>query len=271
MEQFELEDPADRTKRHKLIDIVTIAICAVMGADTWVDRPVRQVKKGVAGTVSLPGGVPSHDTFGRVFARLDAQQFEACFMDWVQVVPEPVGGHLRRSHDRYAGKPALHLVTPAASAWRWQAKVEGHSNETTAIPELRALEVSGCVITIDANCRGGRRQGPQKNQAQLCGSFTQERAGGFADVEHDFHETVEKGHGRIERRRCWTISDHDYLDWLHNSREWTRLKSIALVEAERHIDGKTSVETRCYISSLPGCAAELLAATRGHCLGALGA
>ena len=73
-----------------------------------------------------------------------------------------------------------------------------------------------------------------------------------------------KGHGRIERRRCWTISDHDYLDWLHNSREWTRLKSIALVEAERHIDGKTSVETRCYISSLPGCAAELLAATRGH-------
>ena len=297
MEQFaKLEDPRiDRTKRHKLIDIVTIAICAVIcGADTWVDVALfgRSKREWLEQFLELPGGVPSHDTFGRVFARLDAQQFEACFMDWVQAVNQVFqsqlvaidGKTLRRSHDRYAGKPALHLVSAWASANRLalaQAKVEGHSNETTAIPELlRALEVSGCVITIDAmGCQkeiartiveegAGYVLALKKNQAQLYAdvmdTFTQERAGGFADVEHDFHETVEKGHGRIERRRCWTISDHDYLDWLHNSREWTRLKSIALVEAERHIDGKTSVETRCYISSLPGCAAELLAATRGH-------
>ena len=162
-----------------------------------------------------------------------------------------------------------------------QTKVEAKSNEITAIPHLlKMLEVSGCIVTIDAmGCqkeiaktiieRGADYVlSLKKNQPQLhrdvSDTFAYGLEDGFSGIAHDFHETVEKNHGRIEKRRCWTISEPDYLNYLNEGGQWKNLVSIGMVEAHRSVDGKTSVETRFYISSLPGDAKELLAATRGH-------
>ena len=120
-----LTDPrTGRAKRHKLIDVIVIAICAVIcGADSWVDVEMfgKSKKTWLSRLLELPNGIPSHDTFGRVFARLDPAQFEACFTEWVRAVNEVIEGQVvaidgktvRRSHDRLAGKSAIHMV----SAW----------------------------------------------------------------------------------------------------------------------------------------------------------
>ena len=162
----DLEDPRiDRTKRHLLIDIVVIAICAVTcGAETWVDvENFGKAKlKWFKRFLELPHGIPSHDTFGRVFNGLDAEQFQRCFLDWMQAVSDVFKGQvvaidgkkLRRSHDKRIGKDAIHMV----SAWALenqlvlaQVKVDKKSNEITAIPQLlKALAISGCIVTIDA-------------------------------------------------------------------------------------------------------------------------
>lgn len=155
-----LEDPrGDCGKRHQLIEIISIAVCAVIcGADGWVDVELfgNSKKEWLKTFLDLPHGIPSHDTFGKVFALLDAQQFQDRFMDWVQAVNEVTKGQLvaidgktiRRSHDRFIGKAAIHMVSAWASANHLllgQTKTDAHSNEITAIPELlRMLEVSGC-------------------------------------------------------------------------------------------------------------------------------
>jgi hypothetical protein len=136
----------------------------VCGADTWVDVELfGKSKKGwLDKFLELPNGIPSHDTFGRVFAMLDAQRFQSRFIDWVRAVSELTAGQvvaidgktLRRSHDRTAGEAAIHMVSAWASANELvlgQTKVDDKSNEITAIPELlRVLEISGCIVTIDA-------------------------------------------------------------------------------------------------------------------------
>jgi predicted transposase YbfD/YdcC len=167
-----LEDPrSDHTRRHQLIDIITIAICGVIcGADNWVDMELfgRSKEGWLKGFLELPNGIPSHDTFGRVFAHLDAQQFRDCFLEWVQEVSAVTRGQviaidgktLRRSHDKSLGKTAIHMVNAWAAENRLvlgQTKVAEKSNEITAIPELLALlDVSGCIVTIDARgCQKG--------------------------------------------------------------------------------------------------------------------
>jgi predicted transposase YbfD/YdcC len=160
-----IEDPRmDRTKRHQLEDIILIAILAVIcGAEGWVDIEAfgKAKEEWLKTFLALPNGIPSHDTFGRVFARIDAQQFEQCFLSWVQSLNEKISGvvaidgkTLRRSHDRGKGKKALHLVSAWASEARLvlgQVAVEEKSNEITAIPELLELLVlEGCIVTIDA-------------------------------------------------------------------------------------------------------------------------
>lgn len=147
----ELEDPRiDRTKRHSLTDIITIAICAVVcGADSWVDVELfgKSRKEWLSGFVELPNAIPSHDTFTRVFSMLDAASFQNCFIKWVRLVSEVTQGQivaidgktLRRSHDSRAGKSAIHMVDAWASANRLvlgQVKVDDKSNETAAIPKL---------------------------------------------------------------------------------------------------------------------------------------
>ena len=291
-----LEDPrGDCGKRHQLIEIISIAVCAVIcGADSWVDVELfgNSKKEWLKTFLGLRHGIPSHDTFGKVFALLDARQFQDRFMDWVQAVDEVTKGQLvaidgktiRRSHDRFIGKAAIHMVSAWASANHLllgQTKTDAHSNEITAIPELlKMLEVSGCIVTIDAmGCqteiaRTIVDQGAdyalalKKNQGQLYEDvkdlFEYERKEGFEDVDYDFHRTVNKGHGRIETRQCWAISEPDHLRYLNKNNKWSKLTSIVMVEAERLVDGETSVESRYYISSLPNNAKALLEATRGH-------
>jgi predicted transposase YbfD/YdcC len=289
-----LEDPrVDRTKLHPLINILVIALCGVIcGADSWVDIELfgESKQRWFAKFLDLENGIPSHDTFGRVFARLDSEQFQRCFVNWVQAICDVLQGQVvavdgktvRRSHDRTIGKDAIHMV----SAWATenqlvlaQTKVDDKSNEITAIPALlELLELSGCIVTIDAiGCQkeiaeqivdqGAEyvlalkaNQGRLYRDAQTL--FEDARAIDFADC--DYHRTVDKGHGRIEIRECWATAHPEYLAALYKPEQWTGLHTVAMVRAERRIGAKVETETRCYISSLPGDAKQLLAAIRDH-------
>ena len=165
-----LEDPRiDRCKRHQLLDIIAIAICAVIcGADSWVYIELfgKSKLEWFQTFLELPHGIPSHDTFGDVCSRLDPEQFQQCFMAWTQAVSDLIPGEVvasdgktvRRSHDRNVGKRAIHLVSAWASAntltlgqVKTTEKTAEKSNEITAIPQLLPmLELKGCIVTIDA-------------------------------------------------------------------------------------------------------------------------
>ena len=291
-----LEDPRrDQGKRHKLLDIIAMTVCAVIGgAEGWCDVELfgKCKYEWFKGFLDLPNGIPSPDTFGRVFARIDPEQFQACFMDWVRSVSRLTQGQvialdgktLRRSHNRNSGKAAIHLV----SAWArenslvlGQTKVDAKSNEITAIPELlNLLDVSGCIVTIDAmGCQKKIAQrivsreadyvlAVKENQGRLLedvkGLFSCGQRIGFEGMPHDFYQTLNKGHGRIETRRCWTLDDPEQLSYVETGREWPGLRSIGMVTAERREGGRVSVESRYYISSLGSDAGRLLQATRSH-------
>jgi predicted transposase YbfD/YdcC len=289
----DLEDPRRYNRRHLLHDIIVIAICAVVGgADDWIEvETFGQAKEGwFRGFLELPHGIPSHDTFGRVFAVLDPEQFQKGFIRWTQAVSEvtegeivPIDGKkLRRSHDKKLGKDAIHMVSAWASENRLvlgQLKVDDKSNEITAIPQLLdLLEISGCIVTIDA--MGCQREIAKKirekdadyvlalkgNQGYLFddvkGLFDRAQEGGFEDC--DYRRTEEKGHGRSEVRECWTLSDPDCLSGIRNLADWQDLQTVIMVRSERCADGKQSRETRYYISSLEGDATQGLRSVRGH-------
>ena len=199
----------------------------------------RAGRSGSSTFLELPHGIPSHDTFGDVFSRLDPEQFQQCFMAWTQAVADLVPGEVvaidgktvRRSHDRNSGKRAIHLVSAWASANTLtlsQVKTEAKSNEITAIPQLlQMLELKGCIVTIDAmGCQKDIAQGIlargadyvlalKENQGQLHEDvrdlFDGAEEFGFEGVPHDYATTLNKNHGRIERRECWVISDSDCL------------------------------------------------------------
>ncbi len=278
----DLEDPRiDRTKRHKLLDIVTLAICAVIcGADTWVDvEGFGQAKLDWFRTfLEVPNGIPSHDTFGRVFARLDPDQFRESFVSWVQAISQRVRGEvvaldgktLRGSHDGGLGRAAIHMVSAWATTHHLvlgQLKVDAKSNEITAIPELlRLLVLEGCIVTIDAmGCQTEIAQtivdaeadyvlALKGNQGTLHRDvqemFALAQASHFEHVAHDAYQTTEKNHGRIETRRHWTISEPELIAYLDPDGAWAGLQSIGMVEAERRIGDETTRETRYYISTL---------------------
>ena len=292
----DLEDPRiDRTKLHKLFDIITVAICAVIcGADSWVEiEEFGNAKIDWFRTfLELANGIPSHDTFGRVFALLDPDQFRSGFVSWIQAISRITEGEivafdgktLRRSHDNSLGKAAIHMVSAWASSNRLvlgQLKVDEKSNEIMAIPALlRLLALKGCIVTIDAmGCQteitqtiidqGGDyvlalkgNQGSLHREGQDLIAYAQQT--NFQDIAHDFHETVEKGHGRIEARRHWIISEPEFIAYLNPDGAWAGFKSIGMVEAERQIGDDTTCETRYYISSLSGNAQEFGQAVRAH-------
>jgi predicted transposase YbfD/YdcC len=290
----ELKDPRiDRCKLHKLIDILTIAICAVIcGADSWEDIESygHAKQEWLRAFLELPNGIPSHDTFARVFARLKPKEFQRCFLNWIAAVKEATNGQVvsidgkqsRRSYDRAAGKSAITMVSAWASANRLvlgQVKVDNESNEITAIPQLlEVLELAGCIVTIDAmGCQKEiaamvveqqadyvlavkGNQGTLREEIEQYFQWAQQHK--FKESPHDYHETVDGDHGRIELRRYWSTED---CDWISVKEEWKGLSSIGLCEAERTDLGKeTSVESRYYISSLPADAQQFAEAVRGH-------
>jgi len=296
-EQFgDLEDHrSDSGKRHQLLDIVVIAICAVIcGADNWVEVELfgRSKESWLRRFLPLPHGIPSHDTFGRVFERLDPEQFQQRFRAWIAAVEEVTAGQvvamdgktLRRSYDRAAGKAAIKMVSAWATSNRLilgQTKVAEDSNEITAIPELlEVLDVAGCIVTADAiHCQRETVKQIIEQQAdyvlalksnqgnlfaQVADLFDYAQEIDFRNVEHDFHQTMSKGHGRIEKRQCWTISAPDFLSYLQEFGDWRQLNTIVKVQAERHVGGKVTCETRYYITSLGNKADLLLRTIRCH-------
>jgi predicted transposase YbfD/YdcC len=291
-----LDDPrSEHTKLHPLLSISTIALCAVIcGAETWNEiADFGEVQTAwFASFLALPQGIPSHDTFNRVFAALDPAQFQACLLQWMQevagVLPAQVialdGKTVRRSHDRASGKQAIHLVSAWATTNRLvlaQVQVDAKSNEITALPELlRQLALSGCIVTIDAmGCQRTLAQqilaqdgdyvlalkGNQETlHADVQDTFALARATHFADIAHTYVEQAETGHGRSELRRQWVIRDAPVLDWLQTQHQWPGLHAIGMIEAERQIGAERSRDVRYYLLSRPLSAHAFAAAVRSH-------
>jgi predicted transposase YbfD/YdcC len=280
---------------HRLIDIVLIAVCAVLcGAESFSE--VEEFGKSKAAWLKqyldLPAGIPSHDTFSRVFRLLDATEFQKRFMIWVEQrfrVPRGQviavdGKTARGSKDRFRGQEAIHLVSAWASetgVLLGQRKIDEKSNEITAVPELlKLLFIKGCIVTVDAlNCQKDITQTvierkadyvfalkanhPQLHQ-DVIDWFDWAKQRDFRDVTHDFHQTVNKGHGRLEIRRCWAIHDPLALESMGYYEGWAGLQTVVMVERERRSADKTQTETVYYLSSLLPDAKRILAATRAH-------
>lgn len=288
-----LRDPRlDRKKRHSLMDIIAVTICAVLaGADAWTQVELfgKSKEAWLRTFLKLPHGIPSHDTFGRFFSLLDPVAFRQCFIAWVRAVHETLQGvvaldgkTVRRSHDQRKGKQAIHVV----SAWATesglalgQTKVDDKSNEITALPELlQLLELHGCLVTIDAmGCQRDIAQtiveagadyllAVKGNQDTLCEDVRQEfqaaHADGFAHMNCQYLETVDKGHGRFEVRQYWYTHDIQGLGTLER---WPRLAGMAMCRATRTAQGKTSIEDRYFITSSTRHDVKAMAAgIRGH-------
>ena len=288
-----LPDPRmPRTRRHTLADILVITLCGVIcGADDWaaLERFGNAKLTWFRTFLALPHGIPSHDTFGRVFAALDPEAFKAAFLAWVgtlaAVMPGDViaidGKTLRHTFDTAADKAAIHMVSAWATAQGLclgQVKTDAKSNEITAIPKLLdVLALTGRIVTIDAmgcqtaiagaiHAKGGDYVLSLKgNQTRLHDDvrtfFLDAEAHAFTGTPHTTAETVDGDHGRIEIRRAWATDD---LAWLADRPRWPGLRSVLRVDATRTLGERTTGETRFFISSLPSDAALLARVVRSH-------
>jgi predicted transposase YbfD/YdcC len=289
----DLPDPRiDRCKEHELIDIITIAILAtICGAEHFTEMETfGQAKHDWLKTfLALKNGIPSHDTFARVFARLRPAAFQERFARWVQAVRTATddevigidGKTARRSHDKGAGLGPLHLVSAWAARNRLvlgQIKVDEKSNEITAVPELlRLLEIKGCIVTVDAlNTQKEiaheiREQGADYVMAlkqnhpilrtEVEGIFEAVCEDDNVDDSISTSESLERHHGRTETRRCWSV---EAPSWLTGFSEWRDLHSLILVESTREIKEQGTTELRYYLSSLPPNAERAAKAVREH-------
>ena len=279
-------------QRHELIDILVIAVCAVIcGAEGWedIEEYGKAQAEWFAQVLDLPHGIPGHDTFRRVLSRLDPEELTQCFISWTGALSDLCGGDivaidgktLRHSFDRASSKTAIHMVSAWANANRLvlgQVKVDDKSNEITAIPKLiKMLDLAGATVTIDA-------MGCQKEIAKVITDqeadyvlalkenhptlyddvtlfFEDGKATDFAEIDHEHHETVDGDHGRIETRRYWITSD---IEWLGAKASWSNFQSIGMVESRRELGDKVETETRYFVTSLPSDGVRFAQAVRQH-------
>lgn len=292
----DLPDPrSERNQDHPLLSILLVAICgAISGADNWVDIEAygKAKQEWLKTLIALPHGIPSHDTFGRVFRFIDPQAFQERFLGWVGQLGEVTHGqvvamdgkHMRGSKDAPRGKEGLYMV----SAWAveqgivlGQRAVDEKSNEITAIPELlEVLALDGCIVTIDAmGCQTDIAEKIVSQGAHYMlavkgnqGTLAQDIADLFAGFEHDhwhavvhdYHKTVNKDHARLEIRECWVVSQPEYLTYLRRYPDWKDLHSLVKVLSQRRLNGKITTKTRYFISSLNPTAQHALAICRDH-------
>ena len=298
----DLPDPrVDRTRDHELIDVLTIAVCTLLCAgESFNDmEDFGMAKEDWFKTfLTLKNGIPSHDTFNRVFAALGPVAFGECFMAWTQSLRNAVtqeivaldGKALRRALD--ADQNSKVIVSAWAQSNRLvlgQLKVDDKSNEITALPRLlRALELTGCIVTVDAM---GTQKQVAKEIKEADADYVMALKGNHEVVQEEVKsfldaavleataprpagkqpsavvaglatlQTVEKDHGRLETR---TYYQSAVLDWFADRGQWEGLKTIGLVQAEREVGGKKTVERRYYLSSLPLGVATFAKAVRGH-------
>lgn len=292
----ELPDPRDgNALLHPLIEVVTIALCALIcGANDWTDIEEFGIthETWLRQFLELPNGIPSHDTFGRVFARLEPVAFERCLESWVRAVVPSLNGKqvaldgktLRGSHDHYQGQAAIQTVSAfltGADLVLGHLKVAAGSNEIPTVREVLGwLDLQGCIVSADAlHCqtetarlvveRGGDYMLPVKdNQSalrqRLEQTFAYEAPRGFKGVCHSTCQHKEKGHGRVETRRYTVISDPSYLQEIDPAGRWWHLGSVIQVEREREVDGAASHELHYYISSLTAPARVLASVIRNY-------
>jgi predicted transposase YbfD/YdcC len=286
-----IEDPRQAAKvEHDLVELLVVAVAAVLaGADTFVEIEIWAEEKlnWLLRYLPLVHGIPSHDTFGRLFGLIEPGQFEAAFRRWMQGVLPALGAQVvaidGKTSRRSGGVDAteLHLVSAfaaGAGVVLGRRATEEKSNEIKAIPELLAtLALTGCVVTIDAMgtqtaiASAIRERGAdyvlavKDNQPRLSESiqdfWRSFRQHSGALTPHSFTESVEKGHDRLETRRCYAFGQ---LECLANPEQWMGLGSFAVIESERRIGGKTTLEQRLYISSLPPDAMRLSHCIRQH-------
>jgi predicted transposase YbfD/YdcC len=289
-----LPDPRiERCRRHKLIDIVTIAICTMLcGGEGFTDMEEfgHARREWLETFLELPSGIPSHDTFGRFFARLSPAEFEVCFEQWVrasvpslagEVVPLD-GKRVRHSYDKAEGKEAISLVSAWARDHRLslgQVRVAADSNEITAIPQLlTAIDIQGAVVTVDAlntqkeiaaqiRAKGadyvmalkGNHGSLQREVAELFRAIKEDRTYGY---QVETSKTIDKEHGRIEERTCWQVGV--LAERFSEGHLWKDLRSVVMIEATREEHDQVSDEVRYYLSSLEVKAERMQEIIRGH-------
>jgi predicted transposase YbfD/YdcC len=286
-----LKDPRiNRRKLHLLIDIIVIAICAVIsGCEDWQQIEVfaKCRHDWFKQFLALPNGIPSHDTFERVFERLDPKAFQACFRQWITVLSEKLkikhiaidGKTLRGSGTSELGM--LHLVSAWATEQHLslaQVATDAKSNEITAIPQLLdLLELHGAFVSIDAmGCqkaiaakiieRGGAYALTVKdNQPHLLediqGKLLEAFETNFAGMQYEQYEEQGRGHGRKEKRLYTILLDPEGI---RNQEEWKELNVIGACFSTREVDGKVSEEVRYFIGSRVTSAKQYAKVLRNH-------
>ena len=280
----------NHNKRHLLGDILVLTILAVLcGADSWTEvEAFGKAKREWLNTfLALPNGIPSHDTLGSLFARINPEQLQACFISWVKSLVKtsageiiPIDGKTLKRSQR-EGRRAIHMVSAWASAngsVLGQLKTAEKSNEIKAIPELLGmLDIKGCIVTIDAmGCQKEIASTIIDKEADYVLSLKENhptlnkevrlflelaRTATVPGLTLDYYDSVEKGHGRKDIRRYWVS---EQLEWLTSRGEWKQLRSVGMVESERHVGDKVSIERRFYLTSLPAQASLFAHAVRTH-------
>lgn len=282
-----INDPRiERTKDHLLIDIIFITIAAVIsGAESWNDIEAfgRAKHEWLKSFLKLPNGIPSHDTFNRIFSVLDPDELGRCFLAWTKSISRftegeviSIDGKALRGTRQQHNKSIVHMVSAWASINNivlGQKKVDSKSNEITAIPALlEVLALTGCIVTIDA-------MGCQKNIASAIVAKQADYILALKGNQGELHEQVKEsfrflptnsvsqqtdlGHGRIEKRVCSVVND---LSMMEQKDQWAKLNSLVRIEAKRQhkSTGVTQQEVRYYISSMKTDAHQFNSCIRDH-------